>query len=122
MLQVCNFEDAPIAASGQESTPSPSMPSLKGFQNFFEIVRRLGAARVRSERLGGMCGDMRPGVPGAGRRPGGGAGPVPGGSARGPASAGRRPTAPWGARRAFRIRLSILVQPRELLLDAIGAS
>src|SRR5262249_21071502 len=91
MLQVCNFEDAPIAASGQKSTPSPSMPSINGFQNFLEIVRRLGAARVRSEWLGGMCGGVRPGAPGAGRRAGGAPGPVPGGAAPGP-GVGRAPS------------------------------
>ena len=91
MLQISNFDNAPIAASGQKSTPSLSMPSLKGFQNFLEIVRRLGAARVRSERLGGMCGGVRPGAPGVGGRAGGDPGPVPGGAARG-LGVGRAPS------------------------------
>src|SRR5262249_8480555 len=33
--------------------PSPSRPSNKRIRNFFEIVSRLGAVRVKRERLGG---------------------------------------------------------------------
>src|SRR5262249_12442886 len=104
MLQVSNFDNAPIAASVQKSTPSPSLPSNKEFQDFLEIVLRRGAADVRRERLGEMCGGVRPGVPGRGGvlgalragfgrlRPGSGAS-----AGRGPAAPDRAPDGPAGS-------------------------
>jgi hypothetical protein len=87
--------------------PSPSMPSNRNFQDFFEIVHRPGAVRVRRERLGGMCEGRRPGAPRAGRRSRVNTRPFSGGSAGvGAVGRARSDRTRAGARRAFRIGLS----------------